>query len=226
MSGTTAEPTVGTARWYWFRTREIVRREGWRGAGFRVLAMLGYRRWGWFERSLAEPLATVEARVPVRFAELERGQRAAYLAFRRGATAEQFLGRIDTGQRCFGAWLADRLMAVSWVSTDRVRIGGVEYALEAGTLYIHDSFTSREARGQRLQGALGAYLFERYRRAGYRRAVTLIVPENRPNVANRTRSGFRRSGTLVSITIGPLRRIFLRGGCPGGAPGAAPEVRD
>jgi hypothetical protein len=225
LSGRTAEPTVGTARWYGFRLREILRREGWRGAGFRVLAALGYRRWGWFERPLSEPVASIEARVPIRFAELERGQLPVYLAFRRGSTPEQFLGRLERGERCFGAWLADRLVSVTWVSTDFVRVGEIEWPLEPGTFYFHDTFTSRNARGLHVQGALSAHLLERYRRAGFRRAVALIVPENRPNVANRARSGFRRAGTFVSITIGPLRRAFLRGECPGHVPSAAPGIR-
>ena len=216
------EPPIGTTRWYSFRVREILRREGWRGACFRVLAGLGYRRWGWFSRSLELPCAPVRPGLPVRFAELGPEHLEPYLAFRRGATREQFLGRLAAGQRAFGAWLEDRLVSVSWVSADRIRIGPAQVgcALAPGTIYLHDSFTSRDARGQRVQGALGVHVLEQYRRAGFARVVSLIVPENGPNVASRTRLGFRRNGTLASIERGPLRRTFLRGECPGRAAGA------
>jgi hypothetical protein len=223
--GDGTEPPAGTARWVWFRAREILRREGWRGAAFRVLAALGYRRWGWFSRSLDPPLAPVPTDLPLRFAELGPDQLEAYLAFRRGATREQFLGRLGQGQHCFGAWLEDRLVSVTWVTTGRIRIGPgrVSCALDPRTLYLHDSFSSRDVRGHHVQSALGVHLLERHR-AAFARVVSLIAAENRSSVASRRRLGFRRAGTLHHLEIGPLRRTFLGGECPGRA--ADPPERD
>lgn len=207
------EPFVRTARWVAFRLAEIVRNEGWRGIWFRALVELGYRRWAWFERSLETPPTQVEARVPVSFGELDVRHRDDYLAFRRGSTAEQFASRLAQDRHCYAAWQGDRLVAVTWVATDVVRIRGLapDIPLAPGEFYLLDAFTRRDVRGKRVQGALCAWIFERYRKEGYRRVVSLIVPENRASIANRSRSGLRRTGTVGCIRIGPLRRRFMRG---------------
>lgn len=195
------------------RIRDILRWEGPRGLTARGLGALGYRAGDWYARPLDEPIRPVAPRPGVELGTLSEADLPEYLAFRRGATEGQFLGRLRAGHVCFSARLDGELASVTWVSTDTARMEAVdaELKLEPGEAYLYDSFSTPRARGQRLQPAICAGILERYRAAGFRQAVTLIGPENRPNIASRTRSGFRRTGTLASLRIGPLRRQWFRG---------------
>ena len=85
------------------------------------------------------------------------------------------------------------------------------FPLEDDELYLFDSYTLEPYRGQRLQAVIFAWLQERYRGAGYRRMVTLVVPENQPNIRSRQRLGFVRTGTMGYIGLGAWKRHFFRG---------------
>lgn len=206
-------------RWAVARTREILRREGPAGLVFRVLARLGYRRNGWFVRSLAEPVEE-EPRAPVEVVELTAADVEAYLSFRRGATAASFHERLGRGARCHAALRDGRIASVTWTSTGSGRIEFLDraFSLAPDEVYLFDSFTRPEHRGQRLQAALCARVLAGFRAAGYRVAITMIAPENRPNIRSRMRSGFVRTGTMGRVGVGRWTRHFFRGRRrPGGA---------
>jgi hypothetical protein len=195
------------------RVRDILRWEGPRGLTARGLGALGYRAGDWYARPLDEPIRPVAPRPGVELGTLSEADLPEYLAFRRGATERQFLGRLRAGHVCFAARRDGKLASVTWVATDTARMEAVdaELTLEPGEAYLYDSFSTPLARGLRLQPTICAVILQRYRAAGFRRAVTLIGPENRPNIASRTRSGFRRTGTLQSVHVGPFHRVWFRG---------------
>ena len=68
-----------------------------------------------------------------------------------------------------------------------------------------------EIRGKRVQGELCAHILRRFRDEGYRYGVTLVTPENRPNLASRSRSGFERTGLLGTLHVAGFAWSFFRG---------------
>jgi GNAT superfamily N-acetyltransferase len=118
------------------------------------------------------------------------------LALRPDAAPELLLQRLQAGNLCFAARHAGRVVSVTWVATGRAHLSTCELPLEDCEVLLFDSFTDPALRGRHVQTALLPALLEHYRAAGYRRAVVLIVPENRSSVRSRERSGFRRTATM------------------------------
>ena len=198
------------------RMVETARREGSTSLVFRLLDRLGlYRRWAWFVRSLDEPVEPIETSLSLEIFELRPQDVEEYVTLRRGANATRFLHRLEIGDVCWGGRHAGRLVVVQWVYRDGTPANSSHrgYRLGPGDLYVRSAFTSPELRGQRLQGALGAHVLSVYRARGYRRAVALIVPENRSSIAAMTRLGFRRAGLIGTLRLGPVRRDFRLGRC-------------
>jgi GNAT superfamily N-acetyltransferase len=190
------------------RAAEILRYEGAAGLWFRVLAVLGYRREGWFERSLRDPIAIREAGLPVVIEELQAADAQDYVAFRPGADAERFGERLERGCRCFAARLDGRILAATWTLEGGgwVEHLGRDLRLEDGEVYLFNAYTLSEARGHGLRGAISAAVLEDCRKRGFETAIALIEPHNLPSVRSCERSGYRRTGTIARVRIGPWRR--------------------
>ncbi|MGH7550673.1 MAG: hypothetical protein ACREK3_07960 [Gemmatimonadota bacterium] len=199
--------------WAAGRILEIRRREGLSGLFFRALAVAGYRRDGWFVRPLGDAVRPVDGTENVELSELTAADVDDYLAFRRGATRGGFLERLEKGWRCHAARCAGCLASVTWTSTGSGYIEFLDHTfpLEADEVYLFDSFTVPGHRGQRIQALICARIMKEFHDLGYRAAITLIAPENRPNIASRSRSGFRRTGIMGRIRIGGWTRHFFRG---------------
>jgi hypothetical protein len=113
-----AEPTMSVGetddtadlsrgRWAPRRLRAILRREGAAGLLGRGLALLGWRRAGFYLCSLDEAAGAAGAAAPpagVEVVQLRAGDAPAYLAFRPGpAAAVDFAARLRAGHACFAA---------------------------------------------------------------------------------------------------------------------------
>jgi hypothetical protein len=199
--------TAGTpgGRWTPHRLWAILRREGMLGVRSRALALLGWRSYILYVRSL-EAAAGVVAAVPVEIDELRAEHVGDYLAFRPGPAAG-FLDRLRAGHACFAARHDGRIVAATWVARGGTRVEPLDrdFLPASDEIYLFDSFAAAEHRGQRLFPAVFEVIAARYRARGYRRAVTLIAPYNHASSRSRERSGFRRVGTVRSWSRGPIR---------------------
>jgi L-amino acid N-acyltransferase YncA len=195
------------------RLREIHHWEGTGGILNRLLAVIGYRQLGWYIHNLQDGAQPVEARTAFEFAELSAEDVGRYVVFRRGAREADILARMAAGNQCFAALCNGEIASVSWIAVNEGYMQLIDYRfpLEADEIYVFDSFTARNYRGKRIQSALYYRLSEHFRDSGYRAAITMIVPENRPNIVSRTLQGFRLTGSVTQFRFGPFSWHRFRG---------------
>jgi GNAT superfamily N-acetyltransferase len=188
-------------RWAPRRLRAILRWEGLRGVTGRALALLGWERYLVFVRRLDEPVAPSTSTPSVDINELGPDDAEQYAALRPGGSS-LFRDRLRAGYACFAVWQAGRIVAVTWVVLGAVRIERWRrtYLLDPDEIFLRDSFTAAEQRGQRLSAALFSTIAATYRERGYRRAICLIAPHNRSSIRSRQQSGFRRVGLVSSLS--------------------------
>ncbi len=105
------------------------------------------------------------------------------------------------------------MVAATWVAVGPAWAEHLrrEFRPAPDEIYIFDSLTAAEHRGERLSAAIFAVVAATYRGRGCRRAVGLIVPHNRSSARSRGRSGFRRVGTVRSFPRGPIRTADVLG---------------
>jgi GNAT superfamily N-acetyltransferase len=193
-------------RWAPRRLQAILRWEGLRGVVGRALALLGWERYLVFVRGLDELVAPSMSMPLVDITELGPDDAERYAALRPGGSS-LFRDRLRAGYACFAVWQAGRIVAVTWVVVGAVRIEGWRrtYLLDPDEIFLRDSFTAAEQRGQRLSAALFATIAATYRDRGYRRAICLVAPHNRSSLRSHERSGFRRIGAVSSFPMKPNR---------------------
>jgi hypothetical protein len=195
------------------RILDIAVWQGPAGLAARALALVGCRVLYWYALPSLSGARRVEPTVPAAVAELEPSDSAAYLAFRRGATPEQFRSRFERGCRCFVARADGAIVSATWVATGRGRLETIkeDFELYPKQMYVFDSFTLPEYRGRRIQGAIFTEICKHYAARGIEQALSLTGPENIGTKMSRERSGFVRTGGIARIAIGPLRWRFSWG---------------
>jgi hypothetical protein len=195
------------------RLVEITVRQGPVGLVARALALVGCRVLYWYVLPNLAEARPVEATVPIAVAELDPTDLAAYLAFRKGATPEQFRSRFERGCRCYVARADATIVSATWIATRRGRLEAFQEDFELGPkqMYSFDSFTLPEYRGRRIQGAIFTHLCKHYVASGIAQAVALTGPENRGTMMSRGRSGFVRTGGIGRIAVGPWKWRFSWG---------------
>jgi ribosomal protein S18 acetylase RimI-like enzyme len=186
--------------------------EGPRNLAYKLASAFGYRRLVLLERSLAEPIPEVSTRVPVHFEVLGEGGVDAYLAFRPDADREQLLERWRAGHACFAALVDERVASTCWVARRGAWSAYLGCAIELapGDAYLFDAYTAPAHRGNGIAGALCVQQLRHLKDAGHRRAVRAATPENAVALRLHQRCGFRRSGMLVRVGVGPWQTIRRR----------------
>lgn len=209
-------PSGGGVRRCCRRIAQIVELEGWRSLWFRSLAALGYQRTGCLVVRLDEAGASQPPTVPVHVRMLTAEDAEAYVAFRRGAAVSDVHERLGRGFVCYAGWCEGRLASVTWVATGRALLWMLEAQFDVAPdqVYLFDSFTHPDFRGQRIQSAVFAALRADALAAGRTRGMTFVIPENRPNMKSRGRMGFVREGLVGRVKLGPLQWYFSRGRAP------------
>jgi GNAT superfamily N-acetyltransferase len=193
---------------------EVYRWQGAAGLAVRLLARVGGRVLHWYRLPDLRSAGNLTAAVPIRIEELGVSDSSGYLAFRRGATLEQYRARFETGYRCYVAHVDGKgIVSATWVATDRAWLHEFRkyLPLPADAIYVFDSYTLPEYRGKRISGALFAQISQIYCAAGFCQALTLTGPENAANIRSRTRSGFEPNGGIAQVGIGPLRKCITWG---------------
>jgi GNAT superfamily N-acetyltransferase len=194
------------------RMAEIVRKAGLRTLWFRILGETVYRRIMLLERSLLEPISEVKARLSVTIGRLDRTTSREYLEFRVGMPASELDRRFDAGHCCFVARYQGRIVSTSWAATEQAWMHylSCEVPIAPGDVYIYDSFTRADFRSYGISQAVGVEMLRHFHRAGYRRAVRAISPENRANLHAVAKTGYLPYGVMGYVKVGPWRKSIYR----------------
>lgn len=199
------------------RVREIVRWEGIDGLSSQLLGAAGYRPMGFFAVPLKTDEEPPQCSYTPEIGPLGADDLEDYLAFRRGATADQFLGRLKAGHIGFAARVGGQLASVSWVDVEAMwtEYMAMPLRLKPGEVHMYDSFTAVSFRGKRVSPQVFHHIRAHFDAAGYQRVVILIRLQNRPSVRNGGRSGFRLTGKVGCFMLGPYVWYRLSGDAAG-----------
>jgi ribosomal protein S18 acetylase RimI-like enzyme len=206
------------------RVATICREEGVKSLWIKMLRAVNVTRWELlWERPLDTSLMDVTPKVPVHIEVLDKTVVADYLKFRPDAYPADISERLANGQWCFIARHQGQIVHADWVMTGRVWLAylACELPLAPDEVYSYDSFTTPEFRGQQIAPARSVYMQRAMREAGYRRVVTMTLPDNQGAIRLHERAGYRRLGRIGYVQLGPWRWQFCRirrGARPPGGP--------
>ncbi len=194
------------------RAWQVVHTEGLVSLWFKILGECGYRRVVLFVRQFEGQPAHVDTRLPVQLGRLQPDELDTYFALRPEADPDDIRHRLATGHICYTARAEGRLIHVCWITTGHAWIAYLarEIDLAPDDVYSYESFTAPEFRGSNIAAARSMYMQETLHAVGYRRAVAVVMPENRSAYRAVEKAGYRRIGMLRTIWIGKWRRHFGR----------------
>jgi GNAT superfamily N-acetyltransferase len=190
-----------------------LRGEGVRSFWFKLLAQLGYRRLLLLDRPLVDAVPEFSPALPVAIAQLTKGELDDYLAFRPDTGRADAVGRLDAGQICFVARFEGRIVAANWIATQPIRLSYLDCMLDLapGDVCIYDKFILPAYRGHGISNALRTHHLRMLQRAGHRRVVVAVLPENASSLRDILKGGYRPCGIVCRVKVGPWQRHFRRG---------------
>jgi hypothetical protein len=192
---------------------KVLREEGINSLWFKLLSEIGcYRRLLLLQRSLDESIPEIKLRLPVTIKLLKRTELDEYLIFRPKVNPSCIMDRFRVGHWCFVARYDERIISASWAATHRAWSFylACEIPLMPDEVYVYDSFTKPEFRGQAIFPAMRAKTMLHFHAAGYRRMIGGVAPENKPMLRAVHKIGFRSFRMMAYIKIGAWRRDFYR----------------
>lgn len=123
------------------------------------------------------------------------------------------LERLAGQRRCYGAWVAEALVAYGWVTFDEEGIGelGLRLRLAPGEAYIWDCATLPAYRGQRLYPALLRHICRELRNEGFQRVLIGADSDNFPSQKGMVLAGFLPIADMQMLAAPPRHRLWLIG---------------
>jgi hypothetical protein len=203
-------------RWTWRaalkHARQVLSDEGVKSLGCRILSETLYRRVIMMERLLHEPIDEVTSALPVVIDRLKPTEIDEYVSFRLGTDPLLVRRRLSVGQRAFVGRHEGRIVHAGWTTTTRARIDFLarEITLAPDEVYQYESFTAPSFRGQNLAAVRITEMLHYFRKAGYRRMIAVVVPENTTAFRPLEKTGYRPFGLLGYIQLGRWRQHFCR----------------
>ncbi len=194
------------------RVVEILRTEGIRSLGFKILQETVYRRMFLFARRVDTPGPKAATSFPVVCSLLGIADIPAYCEFSRGESPLTVRRRLAAGHICFVARRNGRIVHARWAAFRNVWINYLNCPLSvaADEAYVYASHTACDMRGRNLSPTCAAWMIQNLKRRGYRRLLAVVVPENKWGVRAIQKAGYHQLGTLGYIRIGPWRHDFFR----------------
>ena len=194
------------------RAAKVLRSEGVRSLGFRILGDTVYRRMILVERHLHEPVVEAQAGIPVTVTVLHENELDEYLAFRPTAVAAEIRSRLEKGYKCFVARQDKEIASACWAAIGSARIDylGCEIRLADDEAYIFESYTAPRFRNINVAAARGNEMVRHFRDRGYSRFIGALMPENKAAFRPAEKVGYRRFGVIGYVKVGPWRRFFCR----------------
>jgi hypothetical protein len=194
------------------RAVELARNQGLKVLWIKILGETVYRRVLFIEDVLNRPLPPLESIPKIDLSELRENEIDQYLSLRPDHSAEETSRRLRSGHRCWVTRDHGRVVSALWLVTGRafIRPLGCEISLAPDEIYGYDSFTDPGDRGQHLPAARARLIRPMLEAEGFRRRLSVAVPEDLVAMSNTRRNGFRPIGTMGYFRVGPWRRYFVR----------------
>jgi GNAT superfamily N-acetyltransferase len=212
-------PVRGVERRSVYPTGSAVRRalltlrgEGVRSFWFKLLAPVGYRRLLLLDQPLLQAVPQFSATLPVAIAQLTADGLDEYLAFRPDSGRAAVLARLAAGQICFVARCDRRIVAADWIATQPIRLSYLDCVLDMapGDVCIYDKFILPAYRGHGISNALRTHHLLQLQRAGHRRVVVAVLPENASSLRDILKGGYRPCGIIGRIKVCRWQRHFRK----------------
>lgn len=194
------------------RAIEVGRTEGPRSLWVKALAATCCSRLTLLERSLSVPLPALDRELELELRPLSASDADACAALVPGESAGRFHDRLRAGDLGFAALHRGRLVGVSWAATGNVYVRHLRATLRLrpDEALVYGVFVASDMRAKHVASRVGICGLRWLRDAGYRRALTAILPENEAGFGPPAMLGYRRVGTVYGIGIGSSRRTFVR----------------
>jgi hypothetical protein len=194
------------------RSIKILKQGGPTGLWFRVLARTVYRRMILFERILTEPnIEETSYSGSLTVSLLQPAEIEEYLRARPGG-AHAILNRLNKGHMCFVVRYPNSIVHTCWVGVGRASIEYLDCEIEVaeGVAYVYGSFTNHTYRNMNLATLRGEYMERHLFKLGFRRALAVVVPENKAALRRVEKGRYRKFGIIGYAKIGSWRRYFCR----------------
>jgi hypothetical protein len=194
------------------QSMEILKLGGPRGLWFRVLSRTVYRRMILFERILTESkIEETSYSGSVTVSLLQPAEIDEYLHARPGS-AREILNRLNKGHMCFVVRYPNSIVHTCWVGVGRASMEYLDCEIELGgdVAYVYGSFTNHVYRNMNLATLRGVHMERHLFNLGLRRALAVVVPENKAALRRVQKGGYRKFGLIGFIAIGSWRRYFCR----------------
>jgi len=194
------------------RIIQVIRDDGIKSLWFKILGEIGYRRLILVTLHLDEPTEKVKMRLPVEFSMLHETDLDEYLRFRPDQTEPEISRRLTAGHLCFVGRYEGSIVYACWTAGQVARIDylSLDLGLAPDEIYTYDTFTLPGFRGKNIFPAGIEYSVRYFRKAGFRKYVGCVLPENRPAVHTLSKSGYLRFGTIGYIGVGRSKWKFRR----------------
>jgi GNAT superfamily N-acetyltransferase len=194
------------------RAKTLFREEGGKGLWFKILGETVYRRLLLLERHLDSPLAEAPPRVPVVMNLLKTTEIDDYAGFRTDTDRAEVHRRLESNHWCFVARYQGRIVNTLWATRRRAWIDylSCEIQLSSDAVYIYDSFTSPQFRGNNIAPSQENRVVRYFRDAGCRHILVAVLPENKPGMRALEKAGFRPFRLIGYVTILYWRWNFLK----------------
>ncbi len=203
------------------RASEILRSEGARVLWFRILGETVYRRMILFERWLEQPVAAAGCEVPVAISQLQMHEVNEYVAFRANVDPAEIRSRLEQGHQCWIVRRQGTIVHTIWaaIGSAWVRYLDCEIRLAADEAYIYESYTAPAFRRLNINAARAGAMARYFRDRSFVRLLALVMPENPAGIQATVSAGYRTTGVIGRVSLGPWRRHFSRL-----VPGARPVI--
>jgi GNAT superfamily N-acetyltransferase len=189
-----------------------LRGEGLRSFWFKLVGEMGYRRLLLLDQPLVHGVPQFSPTRPVVVAQLTVDEIDDYLAFRPDTARAAVIDRLGAGQMCFVARFDRRIVAADWIATQPIRLSYLDCVLDLapGDVCIYDKFILPAYRGHGISNALRTHHLRQLQRAGHRRVVVAVLPENASSLRDILKGGYRPCGILGRIKVGRWQRHFRK----------------
>ncbi len=195
------------------RAAEIARSEGPLQLGRRILRRAVapiYREVVLLARDLREPILESGPGLPFQVRLLRAEESDSLERLHPMLTASLVRQRLEAGQTGVVVWRGTRPVGVSWLKFGDVDLLGRPLQLADDEAFGWWAYTHPAFRRRGVATARVLFTLEHLRRAGYRRLLAFVEPDNRPGFGPLTKAGYRVIGTAGFVRLGPWQRHFLR----------------
>jgi RimJ/RimL family protein N-acetyltransferase len=103
-------------------------------------------------------------------------------------------------------------VSATWASIGQGPIAYLhcDLAWESKAIFLFDTYTLPELRGQGLSPAVADGMVRFFRSRGHTRLIACVLPENRSSLRAREKMGFRPTAVVGYVGAGSRRRYFHR----------------